>query len=342
MPTTRVALLESRVGRRYDRAAQIDAADAGRAAQDAALAGRGERVLVVDVGVRDAHHHVARVEIVERHVDELRLDLAIGRFGELVGLESFHGHSGLMPASFTTRVHFSVSFATNARNLRRLHAHYFRALELEALARLRRIEDRGYLLVQAIEHRRRRAGRRQDAPPVAHLVARHAGLGDRRHLRHRGDALRAADAERLQLARAHVRHHLHQAAEVELHLAGDGIGQRRAAALVLHDHEVGLRLQAEQLGRHVLEAADAGRGRVQRSGFLLLAESTSSCNRVGGRGRRHHEQRRSAAEHRHRRRTTSSMSCGRRLKAMLVGKRDGNQQQRVAVRRAPWPPRWCR
>src|SRR6185436_11693875 len=109
-----VALLEARVGGRNHRAGQVDATDAALPPQDPALAGGGERVLVVHIRIGDAHHDVARVEVLERHLHELRPDLAIGRFREPVGLESVHRHSGLMPASFTTRVHFSVSFATKA------------------------------------------------------------------------------------------------------------------------------------------------------------------------------------------------------------------------------------
>ena len=66
MAEHRVALGELRVAGRHHRAGQVDAADAARPAQDPALAGGRERVLVVHVGVRDAHHDVARVELVER------------------------------------------------------------------------------------------------------------------------------------------------------------------------------------------------------------------------------------------------------------------------------------
>ena len=47
------------------------------AAQDAALAGGGQRVLVVHVGIGDADHDLPRIELVERAVDELRADLPI-------------------------------------------------------------------------------------------------------------------------------------------------------------------------------------------------------------------------------------------------------------------------
>ena len=47
----------------------------------------------------------------------------------------------------------------------------------------------------------RRAGRRQQADPRRRLVARHAGFRDRRHIRQRRRALRAADRERAQRCR---------------------------------------------------------------------------------------------------------------------------------------------
>ena len=86
----RVALGKARIGRGNHRTRQVDAADARRAAQDPSLARRGERVLEVDVGVRDTHHHFARVEFIERALDECRLH-ALVDLGDSVSLELFHG-----------------------------------------------------------------------------------------------------------------------------------------------------------------------------------------------------------------------------------------------------------
>src|SRR6267378_5984615 len=86
----RVSLGEARVARRNDGAGEVDAADARRAAQDLAFAGGGERVLVVDVRVRHAHHDLARIQLVERALDEFRANLPVRRFSELVCLELVH------------------------------------------------------------------------------------------------------------------------------------------------------------------------------------------------------------------------------------------------------------
>ncbi len=61
----------------------------GKAPDDPARAGGGERVLVVDAGVGDADHHFARVELVERHLDE-SAEIFFSTSLNTVGLEFFH------------------------------------------------------------------------------------------------------------------------------------------------------------------------------------------------------------------------------------------------------------
>src|SRR6185503_1639933 len=78
-------------------ARQVDAADARWPQQDAALAGGRERVLVVHVRIRHAHHQLARIELVERAVDELRLDLPLD-FAKAIRPELFHFPSSAQPA----------------------------------------------------------------------------------------------------------------------------------------------------------------------------------------------------------------------------------------------------
>jgi hypothetical protein len=58
---------------------------------------------------------------------------------------------------------------------------------------------------QAIDNRLRRSGRGEQPEPCHHVKPRQAGLGDRRQLGRNGDAPRARDRERTQLAAAHVR-----------------------------------------------------------------------------------------------------------------------------------------
>ena len=68
----RVALTELRVGGGGHVAGHVDAADQGEVAQDPALAGAGQRILVVDRRPLDLDHHLARRELVQRQ----RLDAA--------------------------------------------------------------------------------------------------------------------------------------------------------------------------------------------------------------------------------------------------------------------------
>jgi hypothetical protein len=77
------------VGRRLDGAHRVDAADARKAPDDAALAGGRERVLEVDAGVRDTHRHVTRVEVAIGQFGEARRR-AGGRAFDQISLERLH------------------------------------------------------------------------------------------------------------------------------------------------------------------------------------------------------------------------------------------------------------
>ena len=92
---------------------------------------------------------------------------------------------------------------------------------------------------------------------------------------------------------------LHRTADVHVHLPGDRVGERRAAALVLHDDDVDARLQAEELGSEVLEAADARGGRVQLAG-LALCQRDELLQRAHRQRGRHDEQARTGADRRDR------------------------------------------
>ena len=65
-----VALLEARVARGHDHAAAVDAADAGEAPDDLACAGGGQGVLEVDAREGGLDRHLARIQLVERHLDQ--------------------------------------------------------------------------------------------------------------------------------------------------------------------------------------------------------------------------------------------------------------------------------
>src|SRR5438067_55735 len=82
----------ARILRALDDSREVDPADERIAAQDLACSGRGERVFVVDVGVGDADHDLAGVEVVQRELLEAGGDLsALGVDAE--GLERVHGGS---------------------------------------------------------------------------------------------------------------------------------------------------------------------------------------------------------------------------------------------------------
>src|SRR5262249_18338718 len=158
------ALFEARIGGRDHRAGEVDAADGGRTPQDPALAGRGERVLVVHARVGDTHGNVARVELIERRIDEFRADLLLRRLGKPVGLEALHG-SPLF--RLDARLLYDLRpFGRLGRDLRAevawTHAQRFRAFELEALLHFRRLDDGCNFLLQLFEHGARRADWRHD------------------------------------------------------------------------------------------------------------------------------------------------------------------------------------
>ena len=116
--------------------------------------------------------------------------------------------------------------------------------------------------VHARDDRRRRAGRREHAEPVQHLVALDAGLRHRRHVGQRRRALRATSRR----ARAACRLSTCGLADatfdtIDATCPPSRSGHRRADALVRHVHDVDAGLGLQQLHRQMQIAADAGRAR---------------------------------------------------------------------------------
>src|SRR5690348_10412210 len=114
----------------------------------------------------------------------------------------------------------------------------FSALAFELLLDIRAAEDRSHLRLQTFDDRRRCLGRREETPPVARVIAGHAGFGNRRYVRIDLRAFRSADTEKLQALRVDVRDHLNQRPKTDLRVAGDHIGHRGAAALERDMHDV--------------------------------------------------------------------------------------------------------
>ena len=116
----------------------------------------------------------------------------------------------------------------------------------------------------------RRAGRRHDAEPDRRLVARHAGLGDGRHV---GQHARSASCPVVPSARtwpaSHGRRHRGDGVEHHLHVAADHAVARLAAAAVRHVHDVGAAHGFEQLAGHVIGRAGPGRGVVELARLRL-------------------------------------------------------------------------
>jgi hypothetical protein len=105
----------------------------------------------------------------------------------------------------------------------------------------------------------RRAARRENAEPRAHLPARQAGFRRRRHIGKMGEALLRARSERLELARLQVRLRRAEGHRHYLHAAGEKIRQRAADAFVRHMNEAQSGDAGEELHREMRRAAEAGR-----------------------------------------------------------------------------------
>ena len=146
-----------------------------------------------------------------------------------------------------------------------------------------RVLRRGQRRVQLVDDRLRRAGRRDDAPPVDRLVGRHAGF-------RRPSARRAAPCcapceptpSALELAGLDVRRGLHQRGEHHLGVAADHVDHRRAAALERHVQHVDAGLELEQLAAEMLEASRRRRTRTACRRACCLASATSSLIELTG------------------------------------------------------------
>jgi len=79
----------ARIGRMHDLAGQVDAADAGEAADDLAGAGRGQGVLVVDAGERHLDGDFTGIEPIAGELRQAAPDRAVCRLLDQQGLEGF-------------------------------------------------------------------------------------------------------------------------------------------------------------------------------------------------------------------------------------------------------------
>ncbi len=87
-----IARLEARILRRLHHPGDIHAAYTGKTTDDFARPRRGECVLVIDSGVMRTDDDLARVEIVERQLDEAALRFAVF-FEDAIGAKHIHHRS---------------------------------------------------------------------------------------------------------------------------------------------------------------------------------------------------------------------------------------------------------
>ena len=123
-------------------------------------------------------------------------------------------------------------------------------------------------LMQLVDDRRGRAGRRHQPEPGDRLEIRKPGFGDGRQLGHVGRALERRDREAAQRCQrapsaGSIRHVLQRHG----HAAADHVGEHGAAIRNMDD--VDTRQALEQLAADVLRGADAGRGVRQFAGLRL-------------------------------------------------------------------------
>ena len=136
--------------------------------------------------------------------------------------------------------------------------------------------------VELRNDRRRRPGRRHDRDPGIGLITADAGLVHGRNVRHGVDPAGSGHRKRPQPAVADQL--VRRAADVgehHLHVAGDDVLHRRAAAAVADILDVEAGHGAEQLGVHMMLRADAA-GRIVESRIGLQV-----ADQVGDRMDRH-------------------------------------------------------
>ncbi len=155
------------------------------------------------------------------------------------------------------------------------------------------------LAVEQVDDRLRGADRHHHADPDGGLVAGNAGLGEGRDVGQRDRARAPAGAQGLDLVGLDQRRHRGHRVEHHLDLAAEDVVARARAAAIGNMDKVGARQVFEQLARHVVVRALAGRGVVELAG-LGLRERDEFLHVVGRHGRVHHHHELGAKQHRDR------------------------------------------
>ena len=161
-----------------------------------------------------------------------------------------------------------------------------------------------------------------------------AELGEGRHLRQEGRALRPANGKCLDATGFELRHRGGDAGEGELHFAGHDRWHGERDALVRHVHKIDARLVFQHLAREVRLAAAAVGGIVDRAG-LRLRERDQLLERIRRQRRIRHQE--LLQQHKHRQRDEVALRVVRQLgvKMRVDGERRvGGEEHRGAVGRA--------
>ncbi len=167
------------------------------------------------------------------------------------------------------RAYFAVSARMNAANCSGVLPPGSAPTTAQPLLDFGQREDLDRFGVQLRDDGLVHRGRRDQAPPRAHVESGHARFADRWNVRKQRRALGGGHGQGAQPALAGRADDDRHRVEIQLDVTGDEIDEGRPAALVGDMHHVHLGLQLEQFRRQVLHTAAAGRGVVQLSGACL-------------------------------------------------------------------------
>ena len=150
------------------------------------------------------------------------------------------------------------------------------------------VERLAQLLVEPLDDRPRRAGRRHQPVAQRRLVAGQAGFRDRRQIGQEARALRAAHRQRPQQAGLGLPMGGRDRGEHHRDMAAEEIGDGRAGALVGNVGELDARHGGEQLAGQMADGADAGRAEVDLA-RMRLRIGDQLGDRMHRNARMHHQ-----------------------------------------------------
>jgi len=129
-------------------------------------------------------------------------------------------------------------------------------------------------------------GWRIGGKPVAHVIALHTGLGNRRHIGQLGAALLRRVAQRTQLAGLDLRHAGGDVGDHQVDLAAQQVGDGQRIALVGHMQDVHIGQLLEHLAGYPAGRAAAAKAELARVG---LGIGQQLAHRLVRRIGRHHQ-----------------------------------------------------